>query len=114
MLKYLRIAVTALSLTACVLLVALWVRSYFYMDLLEKKTNTQLFQINSQKGSWALIEIDPGRNSRIQASDLAKILAANSLGRSHVSLPIENKWVSLSSLSIEVEHKTTRTKVKAP
>jgi hypothetical protein len=29
MLKYLRIGVTALSLTACVLLIALWVRSYF-------------------------------------------------------------------------------------
>ena len=29
MLKYLRIAVTALSLTACVLLIALWVRSYW-------------------------------------------------------------------------------------
>ena len=29
MLKYLRIAVTALSLTACVLLIALWVRSYY-------------------------------------------------------------------------------------
>jgi hypothetical protein len=29
MLKYLRIAVTAFSLTACVLLVALWVRSYW-------------------------------------------------------------------------------------
>ena len=28
MLKYLRIAVTALSLTACVLLIALWLRSY--------------------------------------------------------------------------------------
>jgi hypothetical protein len=28
MLKYLRIAVTALSVTACVLLVALWVRTY--------------------------------------------------------------------------------------
>jgi len=28
MLKYLRIAVTALSLTACMLLIALWVRSY--------------------------------------------------------------------------------------
>ena len=26
--RYLRIAVTALSLTACVLLIALWVRSY--------------------------------------------------------------------------------------
>src|SRR5687767_11386334 len=32
MLKYLRIAVTALSLTACVLLIALWVRSYWWMD----------------------------------------------------------------------------------
>jgi hypothetical protein len=33
MLKYLRIAVTALSLTACVLLIALWVRSHFCADL---------------------------------------------------------------------------------
>jgi hypothetical protein len=32
MLKYLRIAVTALSLTACMLLVALWVRSYWWVD----------------------------------------------------------------------------------
>jgi hypothetical protein len=32
MLKYLRIAVTALSLTACVLLIALWVRSYWNTD----------------------------------------------------------------------------------
>jgi hypothetical protein len=32
MLHYLRIAVTALSLTACVLLVALWVRSYYCLD----------------------------------------------------------------------------------
>jgi hypothetical protein len=33
MLKYLRIAVTALGLTACVLLVALWVRSYSLIDV---------------------------------------------------------------------------------
>jgi hypothetical protein len=32
MLHYLRIAVTALSLTACVLLIALWVRSYRWGD----------------------------------------------------------------------------------
>jgi hypothetical protein len=32
MLKTLRIAITALSLTACVLLIALWVRSYFFRD----------------------------------------------------------------------------------
>jgi hypothetical protein len=30
--RYIRIAVTALSLTACVLLVALWVRSYCWCD----------------------------------------------------------------------------------
>jgi hypothetical protein len=33
MLKYLRIAVTALSLTASVLLIALWVRSRWWIDL---------------------------------------------------------------------------------
>jgi hypothetical protein len=33
MLKYVRIAATALSLTACVLLVALWVRCYWWRDL---------------------------------------------------------------------------------
>ena len=32
MLKYLRIAVTALSLTACVLLIALWVASYSRLE----------------------------------------------------------------------------------
>jgi hypothetical protein len=33
MLKYLRIAVTVLSLTACVLLIALWVRSDTWIDI---------------------------------------------------------------------------------
>ena len=33
MLKYLRIGVTALGLTACVLLIALWVRSYWWVDV---------------------------------------------------------------------------------
>jgi hypothetical protein len=37
MLHYLRIAVTALSLTACVLLVALWVRSYWRLDTVHRK-----------------------------------------------------------------------------
>jgi hypothetical protein len=36
MLKYLRIAVTALSLTACALLVALWVRSYTWNDIVSR------------------------------------------------------------------------------
>jgi hypothetical protein len=33
MFKYLRIAVTALNLTACVLLTALWVRSHYWLDV---------------------------------------------------------------------------------
>jgi hypothetical protein len=35
MLKYLRIAVTAVSLTACLVLVALWLRSYWYLDRID-------------------------------------------------------------------------------
>ena len=38
MLKYLRIALTALSLTACVLLIALWVRSYWWADAIARGT----------------------------------------------------------------------------
>ena len=37
MLKYLRIAVTAFSLAACTLLMALWVRSYWWWDSLDYK-----------------------------------------------------------------------------
>src|SRR5687767_13214300 len=33
--RYLRIAVTALSLTACVLLITLWVRSFWWIDVVE-------------------------------------------------------------------------------
>jgi hypothetical protein len=66
MLKYLRIAVTALSLTACVLLVAMWVRSYIrtgtslYVhsrgysfdsdELLRVAPNSHLSGITSQRG----------------------------------------------------------------
>jgi len=48
MLKYLRIAVTALSLTACVLLVALWVRShYFYDDVRVPLPGMRMFDFTS-------------------------------------------------------------------
>jgi hypothetical protein len=59
MLKYLRIAVTALSLTACVLFVALWVRSYSRLHILEKRTGFQAFQISSVKGRIAIGHLDP-------------------------------------------------------
>jgi hypothetical protein len=53
MLKYPRIAVTALSLTACALLVALWVRSYWWIDVIMRGTtsrNTTVVAISSNYG----------------------------------------------------------------
>jgi hypothetical protein len=52
MLKYLRIAVTAVSLTACVLLVALWVRSYRYSDSIPIKqiSSGKSLAVNSSRG----------------------------------------------------------------
>jgi hypothetical protein len=47
MLKYLRIAVTVLCLTACVLLVALWVRSYWWADWIAP---TNSFGVASVRG----------------------------------------------------------------
>jgi len=54
MLKYLRIAVTALSLTACVLLIALWVRSYWRGDLVFRKVSSGWLYANSAMGSVEL------------------------------------------------------------
>ena len=57
MLKYLRIAVSALCLTACVLLVSLWVRSYQTIDIWTKVLwKNQALSIGSASGrlsvSW--------------------------------------------------------------
>jgi hypothetical protein len=56
MLKYLRTAVTAFSLTACVLLIALWVRSYLRSDdLFMRLSPNHTAAVNSQEGSLLLI-----------------------------------------------------------
>jgi len=57
-LKYLRIAVTALSLTACVLLIALWVRSYCAFSYINGPLpNTDRFyQVASRQGQLTLSE----------------------------------------------------------
>ena len=55
MLKYLRIAVTALSLTACVLLIALWVRSYWYWESLNWYfSTTKYINVSSDAGQLSL------------------------------------------------------------
>ena len=64
MLKYLRIAVTALGLTACVLLVALWVRSYWWADgvgrTAQTSRNTTVVSVGSNYGRVVLgRHVDP-------------------------------------------------------
>jgi hypothetical protein len=55
-LKYLRIAVTALSVTACALFVALWVRSYRTVDMLYLHIpGAGPFKIESLEGRLALV-----------------------------------------------------------
>jgi hypothetical protein len=57
MLKYLRITVTALSLMACVLLVALWVRSYWGREFLgEYLTLGQRYELFSFNGKLLILK----------------------------------------------------------
>jgi hypothetical protein len=62
MLKYLRIAVTALSLTACVLLIALWVRSYWWWDTVfydpPDRPNYVISEVNSVQGRVSFARYD--------------------------------------------------------
>jgi hypothetical protein len=48
MLHYLRIAVTALSLTACVVLVVLWVRSYWWIDTVAEWQGNPISTMNGR------------------------------------------------------------------
>ena len=59
MLKYLRIAVTALGLTACVLLIALWVRSYGSWDRCFRTGKNHGWQLNSMLGHVVLVVAEP-------------------------------------------------------
>jgi hypothetical protein len=62
MLHYLRIAVTTLSLTACVLLIALWVRSYWWADGIIRGTTsnkTFTFIASSYGAIEACSQIEP-------------------------------------------------------
>jgi hypothetical protein len=54
MLKYLRNTVTALSLTACVLLVALWVRSYWIFSETKWVLTSQSIDFRSYHGEFGV------------------------------------------------------------
>ena len=54
MLKYLRIAVTALRLTSCVLLIVLWVRSAHTLDLFFQMSDTRYVEVWSCRGKVSI------------------------------------------------------------
>ena len=60
MLTYLRIAVTALSLTTCVLLIALWVRSYWYWDHLYNPIGNGNLIIIESSSSRVIVKLATG------------------------------------------------------
>jgi hypothetical protein len=59
MLKYLRIAVTALSVTACVLLIVLWVRSYWRFDTVEGDIGGHLVRLLTASGNLRFDVVNP-------------------------------------------------------
>jgi hypothetical protein len=78
MLKYLRIAVTALSLTACVLLIALWVRSFTWCDAKFMQIGRFQYDVTSLRGCIVFGRADMKGNAKLTS---ASIPAANaSLG----------------------------------
>jgi hypothetical protein len=76
MLKHLRIAVTALSLAACVLLVALWVRSYWRTDAINLGGRLGVI---SESGTLEIVEVVVlAKVSKLefQGSDLVQLLGS--------------------------------------
>ena len=54
-----RIAFSAMCGVLCLLLIALWVRSYSYGNIVEWRTNTRLFQLDSEYGRIELWRHQP-------------------------------------------------------
>jgi hypothetical protein len=77
MLKYLCIAVTALSLTVCLLVIALWVRSYWWADAIIRGTISN-------------------RTETVIASNHGAIVFGRRVPPASSSLPPEDRWGYLS------------------
>jgi hypothetical protein len=57
--RKLRIGSTAACGIVCLLLVALWARSYWRLEILERRTGLQAVQVSSVKGRIAIANLDP-------------------------------------------------------
>jgi phosphotransferase system glucose/maltose/N-acetylglucosamine-specific IIC component len=71
LLRYLRIAFSVGCGVLCLLLVVLWVRSYWRLEILEKRTGLQAVQISSVKGRIATAHLDRAQIGRSYLSVVA-------------------------------------------
>jgi hypothetical protein len=108
MLKYLRIAVTALSMTACVLLVALWVRSYWWRDSIAISSERTVVsrtgfigiarspEFARQHRRWSLASLPLGRRDKGPAPWMV-LYKSYPLNKSELAVPI---WMVLGALIV--------------
>jgi hypothetical protein len=65
--RKLRIAWSVVCGIACLLLIVLWVRSYWWYDMVQIKTSWRLLQIHSSCGHAGLCQFNFGRNPSTSA-----------------------------------------------
>jgi hypothetical protein len=71
---------------ACVLLVALWVRSYWYWDIVEKRTSSWLLRGQSVQGLLCFSQVDPSRDPEYKTRESETL---NDLANPHPFLSLE-------------------------
>lgn len=85
--RYLRIAFSAGCGALCLLLVALWMRSYWRCDILENTNNSEVIHLESRKGFLIYQVLHPNFKRTFPAPLRVAILNDPSLGRFFSSYP---------------------------
>jgi hypothetical protein len=95
--RKLRIAWSVACLIACVLLIVLWVRSYWWGDIVEKSTGIKAYQFQSARGHFAFSSLDPTRdNATLPAIVVTEIMHSATLGRTHTVRPASHLFNPLN------------------
>jgi hypothetical protein len=119
--RFLRVAVTALSLTACGLLIALWVRSYYWLDVVRGQPLNAGVQLVSTEGclvcyaSWGFdklpwlfrsmpeAEIDAAIERQRKVAQLIKQMDAETTKRSPTASNTEQRRIALERVAEVLE-----------
>src|SRR5262245_14720252 len=86
--RKLRIAWSVVWGLLAVLLIVLWVRSYWWRDIVEKLTASQRFQIESRTGRISFWQFNPGAGFRRPPEYLPLLLKAGSIGQFYSRCPV--------------------------